>query len=135
MAVRRKKASPAAAGDAHHWFEQAGVSDCVIRNNLFENCNYGVWGPATIEVKAGIAEEHRAKSRYNRNTVIEGNTFKAYDRYSLVSLYSVDGVTIRNNTVEYTDAYPSRNLDRKPFDISNCDNVVIEDNTFKEATP
>ena len=117
-------------GDARFWFEQAGARNCVIRNNMFDNCNYGVWGRATIEVRAGIEEEHRARSRYNRNILIEGNTFKAFDNYSQVKMYSVDGVTIRDNRIEYTDAYPKRGLNAQPFDIVDCDNVVIKDNEF-----
>ena len=41
-------------GDGRYWYEQAGVRDLVIRKNTFDNCNFGVWGKATIEVGAGI---------------------------------------------------------------------------------
>jgi hypothetical protein len=113
-------------GDARFWFEQAGVRDCVIRNNLFDNCNYGVWGRATIEVAAGIEETYRAKSRYNRNILIEGNTFRCYDHYPVLKAYSVDGLVFRNNTIEYTNEYPSQNLNLDTFEITDCDNVLIE---------
>ena len=109
------------------------MRDCVIRNNVFDNCNYGVWGKATIEVGAGIEKEYRAKSRYNRNILIEGNTFRAFDRYSQIVAYSIAGLTIRNNTIEYTQDYPTRSLDSKPFAITDCDNVVIEGNKFIES--
>ena len=54
-------------GDARFWFEQAGVRDVVIRGNTFDNCNYGVWGKACIQVGSGIADEFKKTSRYNRN--------------------------------------------------------------------
>jgi nitrous oxidase accessory protein NosD len=113
-------------GDARFWFEQAGVRDCVIRNNLFDNCNYGVWGRATIEVAAGIEEKYRAKSRYNRNILIEGNTFRCFDHYPVLKAYSVNGLVFRNNTIEYTHEYPSQNLNFDTFEITDCDNVLIE---------
>jgi nitrous oxidase accessory protein NosD len=115
-------------GDAHFWYEQGGVRDCVIRNNVFDNCNYGVWGKAVIEVKAGIEEQHRPGSRYNRNVVIEGNKFRVFDDGPIVFAYSIDGLTIRNNRIEKTDAYPPRELRSKRFDISHCDRVAIQDN-------
>jgi parallel beta-helix repeat protein len=46
-------------GDSFFWFEQGGVSDCVIRNNIFDNCLFGVWGKAVIDVKAGLTKRTR----------------------------------------------------------------------------
>lgn len=113
-------------GDASHWFEQGGVRDCTIRNNVFDNCMFGVWGDAVIGVRAGITED-RERSRYNRNVLIEGNTFRVFDEVSLLNAYCVDGITWRNNKVEKTKAYPPREKPLKRFVINYCDNVVIEE--------
>ncbi len=120
-------------GDSFFWFEQGGVRDCVIRNNVFENCLFGVWGKAVIDVKAGIRED-KDKSRYNRNILIENNTFKAFDDYTLLLAYCVDGLTWRNNKVEKTTAYPASGTPSKRFDISYSDNVVIDGEVFKDAS-
>lgn len=121
--------SPGAAilfeGDSFHWFEQGGVSDCVIRNNIFENCLYGVWGKAIIDVKAGILED-KETSRYNRNILIEDNVFKMYDDLTLLNAYCVDGLIWRNNTVEKTEAYPKTGKSNKPFVVEYSDNVQID---------
>jgi len=123
--------SPGAAilfeGDSCFWFEQGGVTDCVIRNNTFDNCMFGVWGNAVIDVKAGIRED-RENSRYNHNVLIENNTFKVYDDGTLLNAYCVDGLIWRNNKVEKTDAYPAREKKFKRFEISYCDNVSIDEN-------
>jgi hypothetical protein len=116
-------------GDSFFWFEQGGVRDCVIRNNTFDNCLFGVWGKAVIDVKAGILER-REESRYNRNILIENNTFRMFDDLSLLHAYCVDGLTWRNNTVEKTDAYPPLGKSFKTFDISHCDNVSIDGETL-----
>lgn len=116
-------------GDAFFWFEQGGVRDCVIRNNTFDNCLFGVWGKAVIDVDSGIRED-REISRYNRNIRIEDNTFRMFDDLSLMHAYCVDGLTWRNNTVEKTDAYPPKNQSFKRFDISYCDHVSIDDETL-----
>ncbi len=112
-------------GDARYWFEQGGVRDCVIRNNVFENCNYAMgWGSAVIEVAAGISAD-KDTSRYNRNIVIEDNTFRMYDASSLLKIYCVDNLTWRKNKVEKTTAYPpKRNL--KPFVVENSSNISIK---------
>jgi parallel beta-helix repeat protein len=115
-------------GDSFFWFEQGGVRDCVIRDNVFENCLFGVWGKAVIDVKAGILER-KEESRYNRNIRVENNTFKIFGDVSLLHAYCVDGLTWRNNKVEQTEAYPASGKPAKRFDVSFCDNVVIDGET------
>lgn len=112
-------------GDGCYWFEQAGVRDLTIRRNRFENCNYGIWGNACIQVAPGIAESGRDKSRYNRNILIEDNTFRAFDP-RLVSAYCVDGLTVRNNRIERTTDYPAPPGDNQPFNITHSDHVTVD---------
>jgi parallel beta-helix repeat protein len=115
-------------GDGRYWYEQAGVRDLVIRKNTFDNCNFGVWGKATIETGAGIEKECRGESRYNRNIVIEGNIFRTFGSGPLVQMYSVDGLVIRSNRVETTEAYPAKKgANDKRFDILESDNVSIKE--------
>lgn len=115
-------------GDARYWFEQAGVHDCMIRRNRFENCNFGVWGKACIEIGAGIEPACRPASRYNRNITLEDNLFQVFGSGHLVLAYSVDALTWRNNRIETTTAYPSRNPDAKRFQITDSDRVLIQEN-------
>jgi len=114
-------------GDARFWYEQAGVRDLVIRRNRFEDCNFGVWGDATIETRPGIEEEHRAASRYNRNIVIEDNVFRNFGSGPLVQFFSVDGLTIRNNRLEPSTAYPATKPGARRYVITDSDHVSIEE--------
>ncbi len=111
-------------GDARFWYEQAGVRDVVIRRNRFENCNFGVWGNACIQVGSGIAKECRAASRYNRGIVIEDNVFRVFDP-RLINAYSVDGLVFRNNKIEKTTDYPPQHSEAQPFVIVDCDHVSL----------
>jgi hypothetical protein len=112
-------------GDTRFWFEQGGVSDCVIRGNLFEDCLYGGWGSAVIEVAAGIAEPESPHSRYNRNILIERNTFHGFDP-RLLKVYSVDGLTFRSNKAEKTTHYPVLHPEAKPSVVEFSDHVIVE---------
>jgi hypothetical protein len=113
-------------GDGRYWFEQAGVRDLTIRRNRFNNCNFGVWGKASIEVGAGIEPAKRSGSRYNRNILIEKNDFLRFDQSPLLSVYSVDGLTVRDNRVEQTTAYPASVVSGNLFDVSDSVNVSIQ---------
>jgi hypothetical protein len=112
-------------GDARFWYEQAGVSDCVIRDNLFDNCNYGVWGQALIECRAGIDPAFRATSRYNKNIRITGNTIRAFHP-ALLDFYSVRGLTFTNNVVLKTDAYPPWKPAAPRYVTADCDDVTLQ---------
>jgi len=114
-------------GDGRFWFEQAGVRDVTIRGNTFDNCNFGVWGNACIGVGSGISPECRKTSRYNRNILIENNFFRVFGPQTVLGIYSVDGLTFRNNRIEKTNAYPPRpGQAPTPFDIVDSDNVHID---------
>ena len=97
----------------------------MIRKNTFDNCVFGVWGKAVIDVKAGIRED-KETSRYNKSMLIENNTFHMYDGGLLLNAYCVDGLVWRSNTVEQTTAYPKREDALKRFEVNFCDNVEIE---------
>jgi len=112
-------------GDGRFWFEQAGVRNLKIRNNIFKNCNYGVWGDAVIQVSSGVEKAFRENSRYNRNIVIENNDFLFFDP-RILNLYSVDNLLFRNNKLIKSTDYPSQNIDAEPFVITNSSNVKIE---------
>ncbi len=114
-------------GDARHWFEQAGVRDVAIRGNTFDNCNFGVWGKACIEVGSGIADEHKMTSRYNKNIRIEDNLFRVFGQHPLVLAYSVDGLLFRGNRLERTRDYPAQDGSHSGyFNVLESDNVLTE---------
>ncbi len=113
-------------GDAFHWFEQGGVRDCKIQGNTFDNCLFGVWGKAIIDVKAGIREE-KETSRYNKNITITENRFRVFGRTPLLNAYCVDGLVWRDNVVELTDKYPAPKKNGPLFLVEHCDNVVIDE--------
>lgn len=114
-------------GDGNFWFEQAGVRDVIIRNNVFENGNYGysTWGAACISVGTRIPELDSAKTGYHRGILIENNTFRVFDP-RILNLYSVEDLTFRNNTIEMTEDYPYTYEETNPFVYHHCKNIVIE---------
>ncbi|MCM1501954.1 MAG: right-handed parallel beta-helix repeat-containing protein [Bacteroidales bacterium] len=113
-------------GDCNFWFEQSGVRDVKIRRNTFENGNYGytVWGAACISVGSRIPDLNGSEC-YHRNILIEDNVFRVFDP-RILNLFSVDGVTFRNNVIEMTEDYPYKGKETRNFIYDNCRNIVIE---------
>ena len=114
-------------GDGRYWYEQSGVRDVMIRDNVFDNCLYGssTWGNAVISVGSGIPDKEH--SRYHKNILVENNVFRGFD-HRIVNLYCVDGFTFRENKIEFSDAdYPAYGRPEDRFIFKNCDNVNIEE--------
>lgn len=112
-------------GDGNYWYEQSGVWNVIIRNNLFDNCMYGsfTWGNACIAVGSGIPQ--KKNSRYHRNIVVENNTFETFDS-RIVNLYCVDGFIFRNNKIVMSDKYKTYGDSDKRYVTEYCDNVRFE---------
>ena len=117
-------------GDARGWFEQAGVRDVIIRNNTFDNCNFDNWNRGSIGCGSGIEREYFKESYYNRNLLIENNKFIIH-RTPVLYLYSVDGITFRNNTIIATDEKYPCSVDKSDtdalFQLWDCKNFVKDD--------
>ncbi len=112
-------------GDGSYWYEQSGVRNVQIRNNMFDNCLYGckTWGDAHIAYNSRIAEQEN--SRYHKNIVVEGNTFRTFDP-RILYLCCFDGIIFRNNKIEPSADYEFGRDIKEPFVIKHCDNVNIE---------
>lgn len=71
----------------------------------------------------GLADKEA--SRYHSNIVVEGNVFRGFDN-RIVNIYSVDGFSFRNNTIEMTSDYPEKGSASERFVMEHCDNTIIE---------
>ena len=111
-------------GDATYWYEQAGVRNVEIKNNSFDNCNFGVWGNACIQVGTGISVKMEPNN-YNRNIIVENNVFRLFDP-RIVNLYATDGFIFRNNMIEKTTDYVSKYSSEKEFITEGCSNIKIQ---------
>ena len=120
------------AGDANYWFESGAVRDVTVRRNTFDNCNYGVWGAATIEVTPEINPEARAGAvGYHHNIRIEDNLFVTFHE-RLVKARCTDGLSVIGNRVETSSAYPAP-AGGEAFDLIHCSRVTIAGNKHAKS--
>ena len=123
--------SPGAAilleGDANNWYEAGAVENLLVRRNVFENCNYGVWGEATIEINPQIQPKERPGQRFHRNIVIEENEFRTFHT-DLLRAHCVDGLIFRNNTIRFTNDYPGEKHTEKLSRCEHCSAINIANN-------
>jgi len=128
-------ASIRVTGDLELWNESGPSKDLIIENNVFENCIYGVSGPQSIIM---IDPQYPSgsnifKNYYSSNIIIRENKIRTFDS-SILSAVSVDGLVFERNTIEQTNKFKPLFPNQPNLNIINCDNVVIENNTYKSLT-
>jgi hypothetical protein len=119
------------AGDANYWFESGCVRHVTIRNNFFDNCLFGVWGRAIIDICPEIKPEHREGVYYHKNIKIEDNRFRLCDE-RILNAHCVDGLVFRGNTVDRGSEYPWANDNAEKMHIESCTNVIADDPTVAQ---
>ncbi len=91
--------------NGNDWYEQGGVRDVTIRNNKFDNCNYGLnVGMGVVISLIGITKEPPAGSYYHKNILIENNLFRIFNP-NILTLVSVNGLVFKNNKIEHNTEY------------------------------
>jgi hypothetical protein len=111
-------------GDCRFWYEQAGVRNLIVKGNIFDNCFYGTWGNAVIQVASGISEDKKDISRYNRHILIEDNLFRIFTP-EILNLYSVDDLVFKKNTIEKTTDYPSTGEPANSYIVKYSSKITI----------
>lgn len=123
----------------HSWSEGYGVSNVVIRGNLFDTVN-----------PSGSYASHRQRSIYTgiylrtdpsqdttdypiiKDILIEGNTFR--DNTGVTAyLSSVSNVVVRGNVIEDPTPRRKENPFRSQFFLTNAKDVKIVDNVYRAS--
>jgi hypothetical protein len=126
-------------GDIKDWFEAGGVTDLLIRRNVFEDClssaEPGIWnwGEAVICITPSHQPASADTEPYHRNIRIEDNIFRFYD-YPLLYARSVRGLKFRNNRIIRTNTWPQHGR-KVNFYLDGCREVEISGNAFDPGFP
>ena len=117
-------------GETFYWFESGNVEDVIIRNNNFVDCAYAGSEHAILKVSPRLGAAFSKTDLYDRNIVFENNTISTFDS-RIVWADRVDGLIIKNNTIKQTYTFKPLYPNAYMFDLINCNNVEIINNTYK----
>ena len=115
--------------DAGWFYEGIGARNVMVRNNLFENCNQGA---ATAEgALAALAWlkgwAYPLHPGVHRDVCFAGNHIIG-SANSGVFAVGVNGLLIRNNTIEQAGLKPTRESGQYALRVMNCARVAIAGN-------
>jgi hypothetical protein len=103
------------SGDIDDWFESGPVENVEIRNNFFDNCCYGVWGDALIDVVPQVKTENQ-RIPVHSNISIHDNIIK-YIHKPLLTGWCVENIEFYDNELVESSDYPHSGQDKELFDL------------------
>jgi hypothetical protein len=117
-----------------HFFESIGTRDVVVRNNQFESCNLG--GASAEAALCAVAYlknfAYPAKPGVHRDVTFEGNRFLTTAESAIFAV-GVDGLTVRDNTVEQACLRGARPTGKYAVRIMDCARVTLGNNQADPA--
>lgn len=117
-------------GETFYWFESGNVEDVIIRNNNFVDCAYSGSEHAILKVSPRLGKTFSDTDLYDRNIVFENNTIETFGN-RIIWADRVDGLKISENTIKQTTTFKPQFPNAYLFDLINCNNVEIINNTYK----
>ncbi len=114
-------------GDCNGWYETGACTDVTIAGNTFINALTSPFQftEAVISIYPEIPELNKQTKTFHSGIVIEDNFFITFDK-PLIYAKSVDGMTIRNNTLVRTEDYKPYLRLKDWLTLEKCENVTAE---------
>ncbi|MDO6760962.1 right-handed parallel beta-helix repeat-containing protein [Tamlana sp. 2_MG-2023] len=118
-------------GETFFWFESGAVEDVLIRNNNFNYVAYSGSEHAVLYVTPRLGKTFDQTELYDRNIRFENNTITTFGN-RIVIADRVDGLKITGNTINQADDQGEQLYPNTPqFELINCNDVEISNNTYK----
>ncbi len=109
------------------WQEGTGVDNLIIRNNVFEKCNYSDWG-AVMEIGTNIAGKS-AQTAVFTNIEITSNIFTDIPSRLLI-VNNVNGLVFTGNKINNGTFFEKNSLQGRIKMSDYCSNITYSDNDF-----
>ncbi len=121
-------------GETFFWFESGAVNDVIIRNNKFKN--YADCGKphAAIYITPRLSENFDQTECYDKNIQIINNEIDGFNPRA-VWADRAENLIIKDNKINLNDEERAPFPDAPVFQLENCKNIIIEDNTHTGLKP
>ncbi|HEX8548885.1 MAG TPA: right-handed parallel beta-helix repeat-containing protein, partial [Cytophagaceae bacterium] len=121
-------------GDANFWWESGPVNNVLIKNNKFYNCCTSKSDQAVVMVDPIILKPDQSKSYFERNIVIEGNTFETFDN-PILKVKSTNGLRFVNNRIIQTKTFKPFYANVPGINVTYSSNISVENNSYQGDQP
>ncbi len=112
--------------ESGHWYESGSVTNLVIRNNTFQDCNHSGFNRGVIRFKTDDDNDNIAF----RNIRIIENKFNHFDN-CIMEVTNTDNLLFKGNMINQTNTFPKLFPENPAFSVNSSKNIIFENNTYK----
>ncbi len=120
------------SNDCNDWYESGPIRDFTIRDNTFfvrkPYAKYG-WCKAAIFIDPIVKSLKNSNLAVHENILIEGNTFYM-EHENVLNAKCTKNLVFKNNKIK---TLPNAEKPIKAFNLSNCTDVVIQNNEVENG--
>jgi len=116
------------SGGVDHWYESGPTRSVLITENIFDNCKYGIWGKAVLDVECVDATDRTATKPFHGVVQIVNNKFISLGS-PLVNAYRAERIAFTDNAIHRGSVYPIAESERAPIIAQAVQNIDVRDNT------
>lgn len=117
-------------GESFYWYESGAVEDVVIQNNEFTNCATSGKEHAVMWITPRLGKDYSVEEGYDHGIKFINNTINTFDS-RIVRADRAVKLLIKGNVITQTKDMKPIFPDRPMFDLLNCEDVEISNNTYK----
>jgi hypothetical protein len=112
--------------ESGHWYESGSVTNLVVRNNTFQDCNHSGYSRGIIRFETDDDNENIAF----KNIKITDNEINQFDNY-IMEVSNVENLLFKGNTITQTNTFPKLFPENPAFSVESSKSVVFENNTYE----
>lgn len=116
-------------GETSYWFESGNVEDVLIQNNTFNYCAYSGNEHAVMYITPRLGKAFDVTEEFDRGIKFINNNIATFDS-RIVIADRAEGLIIKGNKITKTNSAKALYPDAPLFELINCKNVQIENNTY-----
>ncbi len=111
--------------ESGHWYESGSVSNLLIANNIFEDCQHSGFNRGVIRFVTDDDNENVAF----RNVVISENEFKHFDNL-IMEVSNTEKLRFTRNSISKTESFSKLFSDNPAIRIKSSKDIGFEDNIY-----
>ncbi|ANQ47442.1 right-handed parallel beta-helix repeat-containing protein [Flammeovirga sp. MY04] len=112
--------------ESGHWYESGSVSDLVIRNNVFQDCNFGGLDHSVIRF---VTDDDNQNIAF-KNIVIEDNTINTFD-HLVFEISNTQNLVVKGNKINKSNTFSPLFKGNPIIQVKSSENIVFDGNEIK----
>lgn len=111
--------------ESGHWYESGSVTQLIVRNNVFQDCNHSGFNRGVIRF---VPDDENHNIAF-WNISIENNKFNQFDNL-ILEIKNTQNLVFKENTITNSETFPMLFPDNPAIIVERSRAIVFENNNY-----